>query len=607
MTTGAKKQIRLRMFVILLTLTAFIVWIMVRLFWIQIVSNRSYSSYRVDLVRNSVVQRQKGLVLNDGRGQFYDRNMQLLTGDLKPSLVAFPITAEDKRIADKAIHKLAAILETSEQSLGEWLRMNKQPTIWKGSNDTRAAALSDKQIEQISVLNWPYVQVVEMNDRYRSDLLASHLLGFVGQNPEHIASQYKKQLERGDLSLSSEIGGAGLEKTMQKWLRGDGSTSLSLFVNPQGQYVHGLGVRTVGGDNRHYPLKLITSIDVTAQQIVERLMKQSGIKEGAVVVLDTRTSDILAMASAPSFNPYQVEPEQRNWNNRALQMEVPGSIFKTVIAAAALEEGIVNKDELFECNGSLGKYHFHCWKKEGHGQITLEEAFADSCNIVFAKVAERLTDAQIETYARKLGLLSTVGWSGKINGMRDVFEQLDREDAGQLFAEGTARNDEGVRVQTAIGQRDVRVTPLQAANLIVTLLHSGEVHKTRAVTEIRFQNDMHYLEFDQSKLLTRAEGISARTSSKLLGWMREVITSGTGQPLMSAKWKLAGKTGTAETVVNGKERENQWFIGYGPIESPRYAFAVVAENMSPQAPNLVLPFTRKMMDAFAELADKPIQ
>ncbi|TCZ77203.1 penicillin-binding protein [Paenibacillus albiflavus] len=603
MITNPKKQVRFRMFITLLTLTTFIVSIMVRLFWIQIVANRNYSSYRVDLVRNSVIQRQKGVVLDTGRGQFYDQHMQLLTGELKSALVAFPITAEDNRVAEQAIKQLAVILKTSEAALAHWIRSNKQPSLWKGSKDQRMTEIDENQIEQINRMGWPYVQVVQVHDRYRDNLVASHLLGYIGQDPERIASQYKNQLDRGTLSLSSEIGGAGLEKTMQHWLRGDGSTSLSLFVNSRGQYIQGLGARTVGGDSRHYPLKVVTTIDMSAQQIVERLLKQSGITEGAVVVLDPVSSDIVAMASMPSFNPYQVEPEKRNWNNHAIQMAAPGSIYKTVIAAAALEEGVVKKDELFECTGSLGKYHFHCWKKDGHGLLTLEEAFADSCNIVFAKIAERLTDQQIEKYAKKLGLLSTVGWSGKVSGMKGIFEQLDLEDAGQLFAAGTMRSDEGVRIQTAIGQRDVRVTPLQAANLIVTLLHGGIVNQTRAVTEIQFQNDTHYVDFEPSMLVRRNEGISIRTSSKLLSWMREVVTSGTGQALRSAKWNLAGKTGTAETIVNGQERVNQWFIGYGPTESPKYAFAIVAENISPQAPNLVLPLTRKIMDAFADNAD----
>lgn len=603
--TKLKQLGKHRILLLLAIITIVIVWMITRLFWIQVVGARSFSDRHIDLVKNSVVQRQQAFVIDDGRGQFYDRNMRPLTGKPIPSIIFFPV--QDKSVIqnqEQQLRQLAQIIQADVHQLQAFLSELKEPETWPDPTGSHALSLSAVQVEQIKELNLPYVQVADIHVRYSPDQLASHLLGFISQHPERIAEQFADQLERKQLTMNSLIGSAGLEKSFERWLRPNERTSLSMFVNSTGRMVPGLGIRTAGGNNRHYPLKIMTTIDQPIQQTVERLFRQSGIHKGALVVLDTSNADVLAMVSLPAFDPYHVVPEQANWNNRAIQMTAPGSIFKTVVAAAALEEKVVRPDEVFECNGSLGKYGFHCWKKEGHGKITFEQAFADSCNIVFAQVAKRLTPDQLETYAKRLGLLAPVGWKGMIHSEHGIFHQMDGEQKGQLFAAGTDPDDEGTLVQTAIGQRDVRMTPLQAANLIVSMLNDGEVKTPRVVKEIRFQDGLLLETFPETVLLNRGTGISKRTSAKLRRWMREVVTQGTGQSLQLSKWTIAGKTGTAQVSFQGKEYVNQWFIGYGPTTSPRLAFAVLAEQVSPDAPNQVLPFVRKMMDAVADL---PVQ
>src|SRR5690606_30762102 len=121
-------------------------------------------------------------------------------------------------------------------------------------------------------------------------------------------------------------------------------------------------------------------------------------------------SDVLVMANRPNYDPLHPDPQADDWANRAIRAQVPGSIFKIVIAAAALEYRVVRPHEAFVCNGEYGKYGFRCWKPGGHGRITFREAFAKSCNIAFAHAALRLKPEQIERTADALGIGRLIGW-----------------------------------------------------------------------------------------------------------------------------------------------------------------------------------------------------
>jgi cell division protein FtsI/penicillin-binding protein 2 len=181
----------------------------------------------------------------------------------------------------------------------------------------------------------------------------------------------------------------------------------------------------------------------------------------------------------------------------------------------------------------------------------------------------------------------------------DEWAQLDQEAGGRLFEPGTPRDDEGALIQTAIGQRDVRVTPLQAANMVVTLLHGGEVLSPRVVTDVTLKDGKRLQTFPSHTLISKGEGISSATARKLLSWMREVVQTGTGTSLLKAQWPLAGKSGTAQATTGSKATDNQWFIGYAPADKPKYAIAVLAAGVPSGAPNEALPLFRAVADVIA--------
>jgi cell division protein FtsI/penicillin-binding protein 2 len=178
------------------------------------------------------------------------------------------------------------------------------------------------------------------------------------------------------------------------------------------------------------------------------------------------------------------------------------------------------------------------------------------------------------------------------------FKQLDGEEAGRVFTNNPI--DGGVMVQSSVGQRDVLVSPLQAANMVVTLLNGGQVHAPRIVKEIRYANGQLMSTLESHLAPSPYGSIRPETAQEIAHWMQEVVTEGTGTSLLKAKWQVAGKSGTAQVKKPGHFSTNHWFIGYGPVASPRYAVAVVSENQPVTGSNQATLLFRGVMDILAD-------
>lgn len=589
------KMDKRREFFILLGFVAALAALAGRLFWLQTVQEVKRASVPVDLVRQSVLQREQRLMLDSGRGDFYDRNGVPLTGETYSALLVFPVSIA-AAVGQEEANTMGRLLGIEPEA---WVRFRREltvPRFWTGTAGNAPLPLSVGAAQTIRKLQPAAVAVVPYKQRYLPPYDAAQLIGYIGQDPERVKAEFMPMVKAGRLASDSLIGAAGLEKSFQPLLNGLGGTFLSLYTDSRNEPIPDIGYRLHAPENPYYPLKVMTTLDAGLQSGLEELADKAGLKDGAIVVLDAHTADIAGMVSRPRFRPDSVDPQAKGWANQALLEAAPGSIFKTVVAAAALEAGAARPDEQFECNGAWGKYHFTCWKKEGHGALTFRQAYAQSCNIVFGQIMLRLKPEQLEETARKLGIGSPVGWAGKL--LQDpAFRQLDREDSGAVWSSAAAREDEGAKLQTAIGQRDVRMTPLQAANMVVTLLNGGQLQSVRAVKEVRYGTDRVLAQF-QAKPLSGDVGISKKTSDTLLRWMQDVVSSGTGTALKGAVWSLAGKSGTAQAPEGGADLYNQWFIGYGPVESPRYAVAVVSLKQKASGSEAVTLF-RQVMDFLA--------
>ncbi|WP_035099721.1 peptidoglycan D,D-transpeptidase FtsI family protein [Aneurinibacillus terranovensis] len=568
------KKKKRRIFWALLFFTFLYAGIVTRLAWIQVFTTRSFSSHHIDLVENAIEQRREKLVLNTSRGMIYDRNELPLTGEEYTGLAVFPFVRYSLGDQSK-IEKLASILDIDRQEVSRTLSNVKHAGFWK-SPDGKNLVLNKNEIKEIKSLNLPGVIPLPVADRYPENGTANQVIGFIGQNPELIKKLYQSELKSGTLRESSKIGITGLERTFQAFLGGIGEKSVSYYVDGNGNPLGGLDIRLQEPQNSYYPLSITTTLDSSIQKKTEEIFDQSPVKKGAAVILDINTREVLGMVSRPNFSPNAPDKNKAGWQNQALKQMAPGSVFKIVVAAAALEEGLVKPTDHFFCQGKYGKYGFSCWKEGGHGDISFEDAFAQSCNITFGEVAKKVGAQKLQQYALNLGLVQPNGWEKMPFFKMGNFHQFDQEDAGQIFVPGTPANDEGVLMQTGIGQRDVQITPLQAANMAATIAADGKKEKVRIVQSINYQNGTSFYRFED-RPLDGAE-ISPQTARTLRRFMEKVVDDGTATNLKSCKWTVAGKSGTAQTMVGGEQRNNQWFVGFTPRENPKYAIAIVAED-----------------------------
>lgn len=592
-----------RLFSGLLILCGAVVILIVRLAWVQLVmKNQHVPGNKYSLAKMAEIQSEREVVLDTGRGRLFDRKGVPLAGETIWTAALFPqeeqaAEAEAEVQAEPnergPLHRLADILGVSYEQLMQRRNELKEPLLWPSPQGKAPLALSPAQASEVNRLGIDGVTVLPFARRYDGHLSGGQWLGYLSEvNPKA-----QNKLPPAGLRVP-KAGTDGLEKTLEPLLQGVGHTEASVQVDARGNRLPEIPIKVRAPGNPYYPLSFYTTIDKGLQTEIEKLAVQAGMKEGAIVVLDAASGDIAAMVSLPLYQPDRISPEGGEWNNRALQEAVPGSIFKIVTAAAALEAGATSPGETFVCSDQPDRYGLTCPLGKKHGALTLAQGFAVSSNPVFATLAERLSSAQLQSAALALGLGREIGWQSPDTLGLPLLKPLAGEQHGTIFT-SLLPGDSGARVQTAIGQRDVRMTPLQAANLVVTLLHGGEVHAPRILQKVTFANGQKLQDLPGHLAPSPAGRVSPATTRLLLSWLRGVVTGGTGRSLQRAVWPLAGKSGTAQTTVKGLPRNNQWFIGYGPLDKPRYTVAVSVQNVAPGSPHLATKLFGQVFDLLA--------
>ncbi|WP_433743321.1 peptidoglycan D,D-transpeptidase FtsI family protein [Falsibacillus pallidus] len=541
-----------------------------RLSSIQLFNTENFSKHHINLIESSVSQRTEELEINDGRGQFLDRAGNPLTFTEKPVAVVFPFLKKTEW--DKA--KVAAILHISSQQLEEEVQKASKPMVLGGKNPI---LLDSGQEDRINSLEIPGLFAIKKSFSVNTHI-AEDLLGFTAKNDKLYKRKYP---DLKDIDIPP-IGVEGLQKTFDEFLLPDGASKLVYHVDGEGQPLFGNKVKYVEPANPFYPVYIKTTLDQEIQKGIEDILKEQGMKKGGAVLLDIKSGDVLAMASLPDRT--QKDPYKNDGSdNYILKQETPGSVFKTVIAAAAIEKGVADDKEVFECSTDL-------YGKEASrelGKLDFNESFSQSCNRTFGETAKKLMEQDtdvIESYAQKLGLTGGAGWNGDLYHMTG-FRQFE-EDKGTIFISSENKKDPNFIAQTGIGQKDVSVTPLAVANMMATIARGGEKKMIRAVSEIDYQNGTVMFEFPEKDLA--GSTISPYTAIKLQRLLRLVVTgeNGTGRSLNGLPYEVAGKSGTAQT---GKgDLYNKWFAGYFPFEKPRYALAVVNLDV-PDAEGAVNP------------------
>lgn len=523
------------------------------------------------------------------RGVIYDRNNNALVRNV----LSFDISMVKENIPKDAgtLSELGQLVGLMPEDIKRRARSTENPfeavKLRQNVSFEEVAKIDARRID------FPGLQVDVTSARgYIFGQAAAHVLGYLG-NPT------PKQMELPEFSNippQSFVGQFGLEKSYDSTLRGISGKKI-VEVDALGNMIKFVRIqRPLRGND----LKL--SIDIKAQLEAERALED---KTGAVVAIKPDSGEILALASAPSFDPnlFVGGIKHEDWKelindprkplmNRAIQNQYPpGSTFKPVTAIAALEDGIVTENTPAFCSGStFFKRLFRCWKKGGHGTVSLHRALVESCDVYFYEIGKRINIDTIAQYASALGLGRPTGveLDGEASGIVPSTKWKLRTRKEKWY--------QGETLSVAIGQGYLAVTPVQMARMIATLINGGELYKPHLVTNGNGENK------PESVAELNPEYVEM-IKSALVGVVYE--GGGTGSAARSGIVSIGGKTGTAQVIggdAKGKDLSDQykdhaWFIAFAPQNNPEIAVSVFVEHGG-HGGSAAAPIAKRVIEAY---------
>ncbi|HEV8663462.1 MAG TPA: penicillin-binding protein 2 [Candidatus Methylomirabilis sp.] len=557
---------------LILVVTAVVVVLVLRLWHLQVLEGDRY----VAMARHN---RLRLRLVEAPRGILYDRYGQILV-DNRPSFDVY-LVPEDVTEPERTTARLADLLGMPAEQVAEKLAAGRirpfTPLLLKaGVPERTMVALEERK------LDLPGVGLrVHPIRAYPAGSLAAHLLGYVSEvNQAQLARE-----EFRDFAPGEPFGQAGVERRFDAFIRGiDGGEQIEVDVL-------GRITRLVDRTEPQAGFNLVLTIDRRLQDAAEKAFAG---KNGAVVAMDPRSGEILAWVSNPAYDPsvFTQRISVEEWEtlandprhplqNRPLQGQYPpGSIFKLVVAAAALESGIITPSTPIDCPASitLGNFTFEDWKREGRGVMDLRRAIAESCNTYFYQVALKTGIEPIAEMAREFGLGGELGL-----GFGDESRGLVPTPAWKQQVTGEPWYP-GNTLNTAIGQGMVLATPLQVLTMVSAIANGGALYKPWVVKRVESWQGEVVEEYGPEVL--RRVRVSPETLRILREGMWAVVNDeqGTGQRARIPWIEVAGKTGTAQVVRKqlGQDRrgpkDHGWFVAYAPAHSPEVAVIVLAEH-----------------------------
>lgn len=432
---------------------------------------------------------------------------------------------------------------------------------------------------------------------------AAHLLGRTGK----IYAEEYSELKNKGYGMNDIVGKDGLEKVLEPYLKGkDGYKSVSMSrMGGETEIVQSQPVEPGNYAKLTLDMELQKAAEKALEENITAAVSSSGA--GGAIAIIPNTGEVLALASYPSYDPSKfdedydklVKAKSKPLFNRVLNgVYSPGSTFKPLTAIAGLETGVIKPDTYIVDKGKytyFESYQPTCliYSSTGatHGTIEVSEALGVSCNYFFYEVGRLVGIEKLDEYAERFGLGETTGIElGESKGQ--MASPKHREDAGGVWYPGDV-------IQAAIGQSDNLFTPAQLANYIATLLNKGRRYRLHLINEI--------VDYDTDEVVMRKNPeiladnkISDSTFDKVTEGMRRVVTMGTARSAFAtAKYKAAGKTGTAE-VSDGAD--NVLFVGFAPYENPEIVVAVVIEHGA--SSTYAARVAREIFDAYMDLKEK---
>ncbi len=565
-----------------------------RLYDIQIKDSQKYKT----LSKNNQIDVE---IIYPLRGKIYDINNKILASNIKVFDVY--IIPENTKNINKSLNKLNQIIKIDFSDRRKIIELSKKV----------------KKFEKIKVLeniNWSELEKIESNKlniegifisqdymrTYQYNNTVSHLIGYTNKpNREEVDLPFIANMP------NLEIGKDGIEKSFNPNLIGK-SGQREIEVNSYGRVI-----REISRQDSQKGNDIQITIDLRIQQYALNLLNEH--KAGSAVLMDIKNGNILCMVSTPSYNPNKIiqKPNKKYWDSilenelspltyRCIQgLYAPGSTFKMIVAIAGIAHGVIDNNTKHFCSGKigLGDRLYHCWKNNGHGLMNVSDAIKESCDVFFYEISKKIGIDKIAKVAEDFGL-------GKIYDM-----PLPNQKKGIIPSRDWKKKkyDEswypGETLISAIGQGFVLTNPLQLAVMTSIIASDGKNVKPNIIKQ---KND---IEFEKLEKYQNAIKIIKNSMFKVVN-----ESKGTAYNSRSETAPFAGKTGTSQvrriTVaeresedfrkkeVEWKKRDHALFVGYMPVEKPRYAVSVVIEHggsgASTAAPiaKEIFQFTKKL-------------
>lgn len=585
-------------------------------FWVfQIVQHATYE----EMAENN---HQRTLALRAPRGLIFDRDNHVLVENRNSYDIS--IVREHTKNLDHTIHLLSQVLGMDESEVRAIVaRHQHEPSyqpivIVQDATLAQVAAVMARRLDT----ELPDVVVEQVpTRRYPADSLAAHLFGYVGEvNYQQVAAD---GLDSGDI-----VGQTGVEKIYNSLLMGEDGAR-RVVVNSMGREM-----RTLEETSPVEGRRIKLTIDENVQRAVEDGFRQLGYS-GAAVILKPDNGEVLALTSLPEYDPnkFAAGIDRATWasltndslrplQDRALQGRYsPGSTFKIVVAAAALEEGIATPDFQVHCGGGANFYghYFHCWRHEGHGTINMAQAIARSCDVYFYTLGSMLGVDKIHQWATALGLGVKTGIDlpNEVQGLVPSTAWKKATTGEKWYA--------GETISVAIGQGQVSVTPISLAVMMSTIANGGTrvtPHLLKAVDDgngwkpVPEPAPKGVVHLKPETMETLREGLSMVVNqpggTAYYDWHKPGPNSAD-----LAGFEVAGKTGTAQVIslsgaraAAGKTDRNLedhgWFVFFAPVEKPEIAGVVLAEHSGHPAA-AAMPIAKFAIETYlAEKEGKPL-
>ena len=557
------------------------VGIVSRLFFLQVKENKKYLTL-------SDKNRIREWKLAPVRGEFHDYFGNVIAGNFEAyQLHVIPEQVENFKYV---IYRLKDLLDLSDSEFKKVLKKKKEIKPWETlivSNNLSWDKFS-KINNHLYDLNG-VKPVISISRNYPFDENFTHIIGYVSQaNEQDIENT---ELIKKNFVPGLKVGKIGLEKSFEEKLIGTNDIE-RYEVNAYGRRISQLEFQK---GKKGQTLKL--TVDTEIQKLANLLLKD---KAGSICVMDIFTGEVIAMHSSPSFDPnlFVFGISQDNWQiirndpmkpllNKTLQGRYsPGSTLKPIVALSALENGIINTNFTVRCTGKTEMYDqtYHCWKKEGHGYVSLRNAMKMSCDTYFYEIARKLGVDKLSETAKKFGL-------GK-----KVFDNLFEIEKDGLIPNTQWKKNAlgkgwllGETIITGIGQGYIQTTPIQLCLMTAQIANGGYKIYPKIVIDGKDKikpSDYYTPLYKNSKNIRIIQDAMFSSTNEVMG------TSYRSR-IDNPKYQFAGKTGTAQvkkiterereldlktSEIPYEQRDHALYIAYGPYVNPRYALSIVVEH-----------------------------